>query len=108
VKSLLWRFIGIIWTWIGAYFIILLLPAKWQTASILATLIVVYHHSTRMFMYYLYERVWGAILWGKQGHNGANSVMSPKEKLLWTTFVLVSLALIFYLIIVVTPMIKTK
>ena len=48
VKSLLWRIIGIVWTWVGAYIILIFIPEEYKTAAIIATLIVVYHHSTRM------------------------------------------------------------
>ena len=54
VKSLLWRLIGIVWTWIGAYLILLFIPEKYESAAIVATLIVLYHHSTRLIMYYFY------------------------------------------------------
>jgi len=64
-KSLLWRFIGIVWTWAGAYFILLLTPQRFRSASLMATAIVVYHHLTRMIMYYVYERVWSHICWGR-------------------------------------------
>jgi hypothetical protein len=64
-KSLLWRLIGILWTWVGAYFILLLTPQRFRSASLMASTIVVYHHSTRMIMYYVYERVWGHIRWGR-------------------------------------------
>lgn len=30
VKSLLWRLIGIVWTWIGAYIILLFVPPSHQ------------------------------------------------------------------------------
>jgi len=67
IKSLLWRIIGVVWTWIGAYFIILVIPPSVKNAPVIATLIVVYHHSTRMVMYYFYERIWASISWGKCG-----------------------------------------
>jgi len=65
VKSILWRVIGVVWTWLGAYIILLLLPPAEATAAIAASAIVLYHHSTRLFMYYGYERLWAAISWGK-------------------------------------------
>ena len=64
-KSLLWRLIGIVWTWVGAYFILLLMPQKFRNASLMATAIVLYHHLTRMIMYYFYERLWNKIRWGR-------------------------------------------
>ncbi len=69
-KSLLWRIIGIFWTWVGAYFILLLTPQRFRSASLMASAIVVYHHSTRMIMYYVYERVWGHIRWGRVDREG--------------------------------------
>ena len=65
VKALLWRIIGVIWTWIGAYVILMFVPPSKQSAAFIATLIVFYHHSTRMIMYYAYERVWASIGWGR-------------------------------------------
>ena len=66
VKSLLWRVIGVVWTWIGAYLILLLVPPSQSSAALIATLIVVYHHSTRMIMYYAYERIWTSVAWGRE------------------------------------------
>jgi len=105
VKSLLWRLIGIVWTWIGAYFIILLLPESKAKATLAATLIVAYHHSTRMVMYYFYERWWGRITWGR---TETPEPVSRREKWLWTVGTFAALALIFYLLLVVTPWIKGK
>jgi len=68
VKSIIWRIIGICWTWLGAYLIVKLLPANLKSASVIATLIVVYHHSTRMIMYYFYERIWSSISWGRKNY----------------------------------------
>ncbi len=65
IKTVLWRIIGIAWTWMGAYLIIFFLPENLKKASIIATAIVIYHHSTRMVMYYFYERIWNNIEWGK-------------------------------------------
>ena len=106
-KSLVWRLIGIVWTWIGAYFILLLMPPKFKTASIMATAIVVYHHSTRMVMYYLYERIWNNILWGRVDKDKLETAaISPTRKLIWIFVVTLSLALIFFLILYVTPIMK--
>ncbi|MEN7973989.1 MAG: hypothetical protein ABFR47_09180 [Verrucomicrobiota bacterium] len=105
VKSLLWRLIGIVWTWTGAYFIILLIPESKAKASLAATGIVAYHHSTRMVMYYFYERLWGRIAWGRTENP---TPTSPREKLFWTAGTLAVLGLIFYLLLVITPMIKGK
>ena len=103
VKSLLWRLIGIVWTWVGAYFIIQLLPESKAKAPLAATLIVIYHHSTRMVMYYFYERWWGRIAWGK---TESAEVISRREKFFWTTGTGVVLGVIFYLLLVITPLIK--
>ena len=106
-KSLVWRLIGIVWTWVGAYFILLLTPPKYRSASLMATAIVVYHHSTRMIMYYLYERIWSKIRWGRVDEDKLETVaISPKRKLIWILIVTLVLALIFFLIIYVNPLMK--
>lgn len=106
-KSLLWRLIGIIWTWIGAYFILLLTPQKFRSASLMATAIVIYHHSTRMIMYYLYERIWSNVRWGRVDKDKLETVaISPKGKLIWAFAVIAALALILFLILYVNPLIK--
>ncbi|MCD6389051.1 MAG: DUF2061 domain-containing protein [Desulfobulbaceae bacterium] len=107
LKSLIWRIIGVVWTWIGAYIIILIVPPTWNNAAIIATLIVVYHHSTRMIMYYFYERIWTSISWGKyDSEQGSFQGMSMHDKLIWTIGSSVSIGVIFFLIIYVTPFIK--
>ncbi len=105
VKALIWRLIGVFWTWIGAYLIILLLPPSYKTAAFIATLIVIYHHSTRMIMYYFYERIWTSVSWGR---TQAVKPMSKLEKTLWIAATIFSLAVIFFLIIYITPMIKAR
>lgn len=105
VKSLLWRVIGVVWTWIGAYIILLFVPPSRQSAAFIATLIVIYHHSTRMFMYYAYERIWASVKWGRSSLPRA---MSIKEKILWSMGTAAVLAVIFYLLIEVHPKIKAK
>ena len=105
VKSLLWRVIGVVWTWIGAYIILLLIPPSRRSAALIATLIVVYHHSTRMVMYYAYERVWASVSWGR---GTPARPMSRKEKLLWSLGTVVGLALVFFLLLGVTPRIKAR
>ena len=106
-KSLLWRLIGIVWTWVGAYLILLLTPQKFRSASLMAAAIVVYHHSTRMIMYYLYERIWGNIHWGRIDKNKLETAaISLKGKLFWVFVVTVTLALIFFLLIYVNPLMK--
>ena len=106
-KSLLWRLIGIVWTWVGAYFILLLTPQRFRSASLMATAIVVYHHSTRMIMYYLYERIWSKIRWGRVDEDKLETVaISPKRKLIWIFVVTLVLALIFFLILYINPLMK--
>ncbi|MBL7152929.1 MAG: hypothetical protein ISS79_04380 [Phycisphaerae bacterium] len=106
-KSLLWRFIGIIWTWTGAYLIILFAPAEYRTAGFLATFIVIYHHSTRMIMYYFYERIWARVGWGKiNADKEDKAAMSFFDKVIWVTVVVAILILLFLLIIFVGPMMK--
>ena len=106
-KSLIWRIIGIVWTWVGAYLILAMTPAKYRSASLMATAIVIYHHSTRMIMYYFYERAWSAIGWGKidKGKKG-EAAMSAREKLKWAVGIVVVLTIIFFLILYVTPLVK--
>jgi len=67
VKSILWRIIGVAWTWLGAYFILQFTPDRYSSAALISTFIVVFHHSTRMVMYYAYERVWNSVNWGRIG-----------------------------------------
>ena len=106
-KSLLWRLIGIVWTWVGAYFILLLTPQRFRSASLMATAIVVYHHSTRMIMYYLYERIWSKIRWGKVDEDKLETVaITPKRMLIWIFVVTLVLALIFFLLLYVNPLMK--
>ncbi len=105
VKSLLWRVIGVAWTWIGAYFILLLVPPSHRSAAMIATLIVVYHHTTRMVMYYGYERIWASVGWGR---SVAPDPMSRTEKALWFLGTALGLALIFVLLLEVTPRIKAR
>ena len=107
VKSLLWRLIGIVWTWVGAYFILLLTPQRFRSASLMATAIVIYHHSTRMIMYYLYERIWSNICWGRIDEDKLETVaISTKIKLIWIFVVMLVLALICFLILYVNPLME--
>ena len=107
VKALLWRVIGIVWTWIGAYLILLYTPEKYSKASIVASLIVIYHHSTRMVMYYFYERIWSAVSWGKVSTEETQRVrMTRSAKIGWLAAVLVSLVVIFFVIIYIMPKLK--
>ncbi|MDY6988474.1 MAG: DUF2061 domain-containing protein [Thermodesulfobacteriota bacterium] len=105
VKALLWRVIGVVWTWVGAYIILLFVPPSRQSAALIATLIVVYHHSTRMIMYYVYERIWTSVGWG---HAETPAPMSKGQKFLWATGTALALAFIFFLLLDVHPRIKEK
>lgn len=105
VKSLVWRLIGIVWTWVGAYIILLLIPPADRSAALIATLIVVYHHSTRMIMYYAYERIWASLAWGR---DVAPSPMTRRDKILWSVGTTVALVLIFCLLLQVCPGLKAK
>lgn len=107
VKSVLWRLVGVVWTWIGAYIIVLIVPPTAKNASVIATLIVVYHHSTRMVMYYLYERYWSGVSWGKYDvRTNTYQSMSLRDKVIWVLGTIVSVVLIFLLIVYVGPLFK--
>ena len=103
LKTLLWRVIGIVWTWIGAYLILLLIPPSRKTAALIATLIVIYHHSTRMIMYYCYERIWVSVSWGRAERSRP---MTRKELVLWVGGTLGGLFVILLLTIYVSPKLK--
>lgn len=104
IKALIWRFVGIAWTWAGVYLILLLVPKPYRSVGLLATLIVVYHHSTRMVMYYFYERLWSRIQWGKtEVEPKAAPPLSLRAKLLWGLGTFLALAIIFYLLFYVMP-----
>ena len=105
VKALLWRLIGIVWTWVGAYVILMFIPEKYETAALIATLIVVYHHSTRMIMYYFYERLWASITWGRTEVVG---LLDARRKALWSAGTIAAVIFIFYLLMVVTPMLRAS
>ena len=108
IKSLLWRFIGLFWTWGGAYVIILLLPDKNKNAITVATLITAWHHSTRLIMYYVYERIWARVTWGKfRGENSSKS-MTIRHKIQWIISTLIAIFIIFWLLFTVTPKIKDQ
>jgi hypothetical protein len=83
----------------------LLVPPARRSAALIATLIVVYHHSTRMIMYYAYERIWASVAWGR---DAVASPMSKREKLAWLLGTILTLALIFYLLLEVSPKIKQR
>jgi len=105
LKSLLWRCIGIVWTWVGAYLILLFIPPSRRSAALVATVIVVYHHSTRMIMYYFYERIWASVSWGTRE---PQRPMSWKERILWFAGTFIALAVLFFLIIAVIPRLNDK
>jgi hypothetical protein len=108
-KSLIWRFIGIVWTWVGAYLIILWTPERFQNAAWIAMFIVIYHHSTRMVMYYAYERFWSRVRWGRTDQ-GADipPPMTRRAKLFWIGGTLIVVAVLFYLILFISPFMKSK
>ena len=102
LKTLIWRLIGVVWTWVGAYFIILFIPERWNNAAIIATLIVIYHHSTRMIMYYFYERIWSRIGWGKyDAKQEDDQQLSWQNQVLWVLGSGLTILLIFVLIVYV-------
>ncbi len=107
VKTVTWRLIGIVWTWIGAYLILLLAPKRYRTAAALSTLIVAFHHSTRMAMYYGYERVWARVAWGKCEADSllAGDIAKP-AKLVWTAAIITAIVLILALVLYVTATVK--
>jgi len=105
LKALIWRIVGILWTWVGVYIILLLVPPSHRSAAFIATLIVVYHHSTRMVMYYACERIWASVSWGR---GIPVRPVSRKEKIVWTGLTPAALCLIFFLLVGVTPKIKAK
>lgn len=103
VKTIIWRVIGILWTFVGTYLIISFLPSKYSTVLAISTIIAAYHHSTRMFMYYFYERIWLHIKWGRTSEHIAP--MSRSEKFLWTLGALTAVILILYFLIYINPQI---
>lgn len=106
-KSLLWRFIGIFWTWTGAYVIILFLPKEQKNAITIATLVTAWHHSTRMVMYYLYERIWAKIKWGRED-GATENTLTTKNKVKWIFCTSTAVFAIFWLLFSVTPQIKNN
>ncbi|CAA6692148.1 MULTISPECIES: DUF2061 domain-containing protein [unclassified Lentimonas] len=107
VKSLLWRFIGIFWTWGGAYVIILALPDSQKNALTIATLVTAWHHSTRLLMYYGYERLWAKVSWGKFDEScGQLPPLALKQKINWSVMTFACVAIVFWLLFSVTPQIK--
>jgi len=108
VKSLLWRVIGVVWTWGGAFVILLLLPEGRHQAVWAATAIVIYHHSTRMIMYYFYERIWTSVKWGHTSEAAARLPMTFGEALIWTLAILAVVAAIFGTIIFAGPLMKSR
>ncbi len=107
VKTVTWRLIGIVWTWIGAYLILLFAPRRYRTAAALSTLIVAFHHSTRMAMYYGYERAWDRVAWGRcETSNPLAGNVTWTAKLAWTAAAIATLVLLIVIVLYVTPMVK--
>lgn len=104
VKTVTWRVIGVLWTWIGAYLILLFAPDRYRTAAALSALIVAFHHSTRMAMYYGYERLWSAIAWGQceDGCPSAGDLAWP-TRLAWTIAGVVAVLLLLLGVLYLTP-----
>jgi uncharacterized membrane protein len=105
VKTVTWRVIGIFWTWLGAYLILVSVPDRFRTAAVVSTLIVVYHHSTRMVMYYAYERIWAGVAWGKSGEEG-EPPLPWRLRLVWGAGLVLALAVVLFLVLYVTPLVK--
>ena len=108
VKSLLWRVIGVVWTWGGAFVILLLLPAGRHQALWAATAIVIYHHSTRMIMYYFYERIWTSVKWGRTSEAAGSLPMTFWQALIWMLAILAVVAAIFGMVVFAGPLMKSK
>jgi len=106
VKSIIWRIIGVVWTFVGAYLIILFVPSKYAGAFLLATFIAVFHHSTRLIMYYFYERIWISIKWGYSHYSP--QPLSTKEKILWIIATILVVSLLLYFLIFINPRIEPK
>ncbi len=107
VKTVTWRAIGIAWTWIGAYLILLLAPERYQTAAILSTLIVAFHHSTRMAMYYGYERIWDGIAWGKcQEKNPLAGNVTCAARIVWTAATIAAIVLFLAIVLYIAALVK--
>ena len=107
VKTVTWRLIGIVWTWIGAYLILLFAPKRYRTAAVLSTLIVVFHHSTRTAMYYGYERVWSGVAWGRcEAESPLAGNIAWTAKLAWTVAAIAAIVLLLAVVLYVTPMVK--
>ncbi len=108
VKSLTWRVIGVVWTWVGAYFIILLVPDSRRNAVWIATFIVVYHHSTRMIMFYFSERIWTSVGWGRVAGGSGCVPMTLREKIVWALAIIITLVIIFGAIVCLGATLKAK
>ena len=106
MKGLIWRFIGIFWTWGGAYIIIMMLPESKKSALNIATLVTAWHHSTRLIMYYGYERIWQNISWGKPEETEEPKKLPTIIKIRWFITTALTLVIIFWLLFHVTPKIK--
>jgi len=107
VKAIAWRLIGILWTWIGAYAILLFTPARYRSAALLSALIVAFHHSTRMAMYYGYERLWDAVAWGRcEAESALASPASWRVTVTWAIVAVIAIVLVLALVLFLTPVVK--
>ena len=60
-----------------------------------------------MIMYYLYERIWNNIRWGRIDEDKLETAaISTRRKLIWIFVVTFALALIFFLVLYVNPPMK--
>jgi len=60
VKSLIWRVIGVVLLGAIAYAV----TGNWEQM----TVITVIFHALRIVLYYLHERIWDGIAWGRVRH----------------------------------------
>ncbi|MCP4538141.1 MAG: DUF2061 domain-containing protein [Chloroflexi bacterium] len=64
VKSISWRLVAVTVLAIVAYFV----TGEWEQV----TIITFFYHGIQLLIYYLHERVWDRISWGKVKHPLAN------------------------------------
>jgi len=107
VKTVSWRLIGIGWTWVGAYLILLFAPERYRSAAVISTLIVAFHHSTRMVMYYGYERLWAGVTWGRCEEGSPLASDIPwTTKFAWTTAIIAAIMMLLVIVLYVAPLVK--
>ena len=107
VKTVSWRLIGIVWTWVGAYLILLLTPEHYRSAAVISTLIVAFHHSTRMVMYYGYERLWVGVAWGRCEEGSLLAGDIPwTTRLAWSTAIIAAIMVLLVIVLYVAPLVK--